>query len=111
MEPTLVCVRDLMFSSKIMATARHLNAPIEMVREPGLLSGKPGVRLIVDLNQPGTIAAAKQWKSEAAGRTAIGFVSHVDSDTIADARAAGIDQVLARSQFVNALPSLLLSPE
>ena len=36
-----------------------------------------------------------------------GFVSHVDTATIAAAREAGIDQVLARGQFVQILPELL----
>ena len=37
----------------------------------------------------------------------LGFVSHVHADVIAAARAAGVDQVLARSAFVDRLGSLL----
>jgi len=37
----------------------------------------------------------------------VGFVSHVQANLIADARRAGVDQVLARSAFVTQLPQLL----
>ena len=37
----------------------------------------------------------------------LGFVSHVHADTIAAARAAGIDQVLARSAFADRLGAIL----
>jgi hypothetical protein len=37
----------------------------------------------------------------------LGFVSHVDSGTIAAARAAGIDEVLARSAFADKLGEIL----
>jgi hypothetical protein len=37
----------------------------------------------------------------------LGFVSHVDSDVIAAARAAGIDEVLARSAFAARLAEIL----
>jgi hypothetical protein len=39
----------------------------------------------------------------------LGYVSHVDSDTIERARAAGIDQVLARSAFSDRLGEILTS--
>jgi len=37
----------------------------------------------------------------------VGFVSHVQTETIAAARAAGIDEVMARSAFVARLATLL----
>jgi hypothetical protein len=40
----------------------------------------------------------------------IGFGSHVDRDLLAAARAAGCDQVLARSAFFSRLPQLLSAP-
>ena len=104
--PVLVLVRDLMFSSRIGATARAMNAPVTLLRDPAALEGKPGSRLIVDLNQPGALEAALAWKRNSSGEV-VGFVSHVDSETVARARAGGIDRVMARSQFVNVLPQLL----
>lgn len=108
----LVLVRDLMFSSRIAATARAAGVDISIVRDPIQLTATPGRRLIVDLNLPGAIEAAAAWTRSSAGSghapgDVVGFVSHVDSDTIARARAAGIDRVLPRSRFVETLPELL----
>jgi len=104
--PVLVLVKDLLFSSKITATARAAGVGTRLLRDPAQLGAEPSPRLIVDLNLPGAIAAAAHWRT-ATGGTVIGFVSHVDTETIAAARAAGIDRVMARSRFVEELPRLL----
>src|SRR5688500_13813215 len=107
-EPILVLVRDLVFSSRITATARAEGAAVKVVRDAGKLPGETGKRLIVDLNEDGAIEAAVAWKASSNGEV-IGFVSHVDSATIARARDAGIDRVMRRSRFVEELPQLLRS--
>lgn len=104
--PVLVLVRDLMFSSRISAAARAAGVAITALRDPVQISGARGRRLIVDLNQPGALEAAAEWKTASAGDV-VGFVSHVDGETIARARAAGIGRVLPRSRFVEILPDLL----
>jgi hypothetical protein len=74
-----------------------------------MLGGESARRLIVDLNQSGALEAAIEWKQQEGGedRQVIGFVAHVDSDTIRRARDAGVDRVLPRSRFVEDLESLL----
>ena len=104
--PVITLVRDLLFASKITATAASVGTSVTLVRDPEKLAGHPGTRLIVDLNQDGAIDAARVWKGETGGDV-VGFVSHVDTETISRARAAGIDRVLARSRFVELLPELL----
>ena len=107
--PVVVLVRDLMFSSRIAATARAADVPITLLRDPAALadpSPGPGL-LIVDLNLPGAIDAAIQWKRSSPAREVVGFVSHVDAVTIAHARGSGLDRVLPRSRFVEELPKLL----
>ncbi len=111
MNPTLVLVRDLMFSSRISATAKAAGTPVEMLRDPLTLTGREGHRLIVDLNQAGALEAAAAWKIGDASRQVIGFVSHVDGETIAKSRSSGIDRVMPRSQFVATLEALLREPE
>ena len=103
---TIALVRDLIFASRIRATAKDLGVDVRMVRDPAHLVAAGGSRLIVDLNQEGAIEAAQRWKGETNG-TVFGFVSHVDVETVNRARAAGIDQVMARSRFVEVLPDLL----
>jgi hypothetical protein len=105
--PLLVLVRDLLFSSRIAVAARHLGVEIKLLREPGQLAAEAGGRLIVDLNQPSALDAATEWRRGGDARQVIGFVAHVDAETIRRARDAGIDQVLPRSRFVAELDSLL----
>jgi hypothetical protein len=102
----LVLVRDLMFSGRIGATARAVNVPVTFVRDPARLAGETGHRLIVDLGQAGALEAAAAWRERNSGEV-VGFVAHVDAETIRRARAAGIDRVLTKGQFVQALPDLL----
>lgn len=95
-----------MFASKITATAQATQVPVKLIREPEKLAGEQGDRLIVDLNQAGALEAAAQWKT-GCGAHVVGFVSHVDRETIDRARSLGIDEVLPRSQFVQRLTDLL----
>jgi hypothetical protein len=110
MPPILVLCRDLMFVSKITATAAALGVPIQLVRD---LSKFPqetdSQRMIVDLNQEGFLKAAAEWKRRTGGRV-IGFASHVDSDTIARAKSEQLDEVLPRSAFVTRLDQILAHP-
>lgn len=103
----VILVRDLILGSKVVAAARQAGVAFVQVREAAGLPRQSGTRLIVDLNQAGAIAAAGEWKRQAAGRTVVGFVSHVDADTARAAREAGVDQVMARSRFVEVLPDLV----
>ncbi|HEX4793502.1 MAG TPA: hypothetical protein VH370_06905 [Humisphaera sp.] len=108
-QPVLALVRDLMFVSRIGAEARALGLEIRIVREPTKLAGEAGRLLLVDLNLDGAIEAASSWQQSTHGQT-IGFVSHVDADTARRAREAGIGRILARSRFVELLPTLLTAP-
>jgi hypothetical protein len=102
----LALVRDLIFASKITAAALSAGIQARIIRDPAILQNFPGSLLLADLNQSGVIAASKQWKEQHRGRV-VGFVSHVDAPTIEAARQAGLDQILARSGFVQQLPQLL----
>jgi hypothetical protein len=94
-----------MFVSKVTATARALGVPVQVIREVAQLPQQGG-RLLVDLNQPGAIEAASAWKNATSGQV-IGFVSHVDTETINKARSAGLDHVLPRSRFTATLEQIL----
>ena len=105
-EPILVLVRDLIFASRITATAKAEKIRVVIIRDAAQLAGRAGRRLIVDLNQDGAIEVAAAW-GKATGNDVVGFVSHVDAATIAQAREAGIARVLPRSRFVEQLSELL----
>jgi hypothetical protein len=103
--PVLLLCRDLLFTSKVTATARAIAVPLEVIRDPAQLPTE-GRHLIVDLSQPGHLEAAAAWKSATGGRLT-GFVSHVDTETIQRAQQSGFDQILPRSRFVQTLEDIL----
>jgi PleD family two-component response regulator len=113
----LVAVDDLLFSSKIRSVAKHAGVEVTFARTPPEILDqtralKPDL-VIFDLNSGkadpiGTIGALKRDPATSSVRT-IGFVSHVDAATIAAAREAGIDEVMARSAFAGQLAEILLS--
>lgn len=111
----LVAVDDLMFSSKIRATAKGVGAEITFARTPPeILSQARALRpslIIFDINSAkadaiNTVAALKSDPELKAIRTT-GFVSHVDTQMIMAAREAGIDAVMARSAFAANLAEIL----
>jgi hypothetical protein len=60
----------------------------------------------VKLNPLAALMAMKA-DPDLAGIRTLGYVSHVDNDTIAAARTAGVDQILARSAFVERIGDIL----
>jgi PleD family two-component response regulator len=111
----LAVVDDLMFTSKIKATARLLGVDVTFVRSSdAALAGmraNPPALVILDLNNPrtdplGTVAVMKGEPALASIPT-VGYVSHVQTDLIDAARAAGVDDVLARSAFTARLAEIL----
>ncbi len=111
----VVGVDDLMFASRISTAAKGLGVEIKFARSPeaiiAAVKATSSRLVILDLNsqrvQPlAAVAALKADPALAAVQT-VGFVSHVDADLISQARAAGVDQVLARSAFVTQLADLL----
>ena len=112
----LCAMDDLMFSIKISGAAKAIGGiDVFFERSPdkvlaSIRDKRPSL-VIFDLNSvrmnPMAAIAAMKQDSDLAGIRTLGFVSHVDSDTIAAARAAGINQVLARSAFSAQLGSIL----
>ena len=104
----LIFVRDLMFSTRIVEAAKDAGVAYKVIRKPDVLMTESGRTLFVDLDQDGAIDAAGAWRTRTGGET-IGFVSHVNTEAIAQARSAGIDQILSRGQFTQQLQTLIRS--
>jgi DNA-binding NarL/FixJ family response regulator len=111
----LVAVDDLLFSSKIRATAKQAGVELTFARSPEEIleqarENRPSL-VIFDLNSARTdpVATLARLKSDPdlAGIRAIGFASHVHTGLIAAAREAGADQVLPRSAFAANLAEIL----
>ncbi len=69
--------------------------------------------IILDLNslrlRPLEVLKALKSDPELQGIRTLGYVSHTDTATITAARAAGIDDVMARSAFTSQLGEILVS--
>ncbi len=94
-------VPDLMDRSRL---GRLGNVPVVHVAAPAALAAeaRAGDLVVVDLGRPGVLAVL----GSVAGRV-VGFASHVDTELVAAARAAGCQEVLPRSRFFATLPALL----
>jgi CheY-like chemotaxis protein len=112
----IVCVLDdLIFSVKISTAARRLGVEtyfersrdrvVETVRD------RQPTLVIFDLNSsrlaPMTAISALKADPRLKAIRTLGYVSHVDATTAAEAREAGIDQVMARSAFSDRLAEIL----
>jgi PleD family two-component response regulator len=114
----IVCVLDdLLFSIKISTAAKAIGAEVYFERTPGMalsrIREKRPSLVILDLNStkldPLDVIVQLKSDPDTRGIKTLGFVSHVHSDTIAAARDAGIDEVLARSAFSARLGEILSS--
>ena len=114
----IICaIDDLIFSIKIKTAAKSLQADVYFERSGDkileTIREKRPALVIFDLNSArlrplDAILALKRDPDLSATKT-LGYVSHVDTTTIEAARAAGIDQVMARSAFVDQLGDILTS--
>ena len=110
-------VDDLIFSVKISTAARSLDVPIYFERAPDMvlprIREKTPTLVILDLNsgklRPMDVIAALKADPDLRTIPTLGYVSHVQTDVIAAARAAGVDEVLARSAFSDRLGAILTS--
>jgi CheY-like chemotaxis protein len=105
---------DLLFSSRITATARSRGIPARTVRNTETLLAALGQQsadcVIVDLANPGLNSADLMTRlKEACTKMprVVAFGSHVDTATLKAAREAGCDPVWPRSKFAEELETAL----
>ena len=106
---------DLMFTSKIKTAATQLGVSVAFARsaEGALAEMRKTApsRVIFDLNNPRTnplgIVASMKQDAGLASIPTVGYASHVQTDVINAARAAGVGEVLARSAFTAQLAEIL----
>ncbi len=112
--PIIAVVDDLFFLSKIQQAAGQLGVSVEAVDPAKVATRVAGGNVggvIFDLNHRS--GSALEVLRELKGNPgtshlrALGFVSHVQSHVVAAARAAGCDEILARSAFSQNLSEIL----
>jgi CheY-like chemotaxis protein len=113
-ESVAVLVDDMFFIAKINAAAAECGRRIERVKSrenlETLIANPPSL-VIIDLNSDrleplGAIEFLKS-QAELAKVLIVAFVSHVQTELIRKAQAAGCDHVLARSAFTQMLPQIV----
>lgn len=112
MAQVLALIDDLFFQAKILETAKHAGVQVLVCGTVSALicemaKARPQL-VIVDLNARGRPAEAlTHILSGAQKAPVVAFLSHVQTDLAAQARAAGCSEVMPRSQFVRDLATIL----
>jgi DNA-binding NarL/FixJ family response regulator len=112
MAQVLALVDDLFFQAKIMETAKHAGVEVRVCATPDALLGEiakePPQLIVVDLNaRSRPVEALERIQSSARNAPVVAFLSHVQTDLAAEARAAGCSAVMPRSQFTRDLATIL----
>jgi CheY-like chemotaxis protein len=111
----LVVADDLLFRSKISTVAKATGVVVRAATTPEAAierarEDRPTLVLLdLDGGRPQPFEVLRRFAEDPALKSlaTVGFVSHVHTDLVRQARALGIGQVMARSAFVAALPDLL----
>lgn len=107
----VIAVRDLLFRSKILASAERLGVAVKLAPRDRPLADAlrelPGASVLADLNQPGIVPELAALKRDT-GTRVVGFLGHLQADLIQAAEAAGVDEVLTRGQLTGRLDEVLL---
>ncbi|MEK6321299.1 MAG: response regulator [Acidobacteriota bacterium] len=109
-----ILVDDMFFAAKINSAASACGRQIERIRSREQLeglAGNPPSLVIVDLNSDRldpleTIGFLKS-RSDMSAVPIVGFVSHVQTELIRQAQAAGCDYVLPRSAFTQMVTEIV----
>ncbi len=99
----LLLSRDLIFTSKVTGTASALGHRVIVAGNVAL------VRAILGRWTPTVVFVdlAAGDLVDSPGTPFVAFGSHVDTEALADAKAAGCDPVMPRSRFTVELPALI----
>jgi CheY-like chemotaxis protein len=102
---------DLFFQMKVAETAKHLGVEFKVAANGDVLAtmlDPPTKLIVIDLNSKNeplaTIARLRATHTEL---PIVSFLSHVQVDLAAQAKAAGSTQVLPRSAFTQNLAGIL----
>jgi CheY-like chemotaxis protein len=111
MARVVALIDDLFFQMKIAETAKHLGVEFKVAANPDVLAtmlDPPTKLVIVDLNsknQP--VATIARLRATQKGIPVVAFLSHVQTELAAQAKAAGSTEVMPRSLFTQNLARIL----
>lgn len=109
----IVCwITDLIFASKVRATAAELGLEVEFVRDTQAFLNKATAaqKVVVDLRTPGVMDVLTRLRDTptTAKIARIGFIDHVQGEIMTAAQKLGC-VVYSKGEFSRALPQILAS--
>ncbi len=109
----LVAVRDLLFGSKIDAAAKRLGVELTWAQRgvplsDAALESAPAV-ILADLGQAGILGELRAVRASRPATRVVGFLGHLQTGLMEEARALGVEEVLTRGQFAARLDDVLRS--
>ena len=112
MAQVVALVDDLFFQAKLIETAKQLGVELWTCATADALADEVGARapklIVVDLNaRSNPLEAIERVRASEPEIPLIGFLSHVQVDLAAQARAAGCEDVMPRSKFTQNLATIL----
>jgi CheY-like chemotaxis protein len=112
MAEVLALIDDLFFHAKVQETARQLGVGLRIcTTQEALLAeiAKEAPKLVlVDLNaRSNPVGAIERLHANGQAIPVTAFLSHVQTELAARARAAGCSEVMPRSQFTRDLATIL----
>jgi|SRR5579862_469500 len=112
MAQVVALVDDLFFQMKLIETAKQLGVELRTCTTADALANEVGAHapklVVVDLNaRSNPLEAISRVHASGPGIPLIGFLSHVQVDLAAQARAAGCADVMPRSKFTQNLATIL----
>ncbi len=111
--PALAYCSDLLFTSKITDTGRHLGIKVEVANSITQLEARASAiqpaLVFIDLGSNGVDYASsiRRLRNALPDTVLIAYGSHVDKQLREQAQSAGCHEVYVRSEFVKVLPDLL----
>lgn len=107
---SILLTTDYFFWSKVEGTAKALGVATQLAKtladiQSLLVSDTQIHQILIDLRHPEFLAAIQLCVEKKI--PTVGFVSHMDSETITAARAAGCSTVMPKSQFSAQLSQIL----
>jgi DNA-binding NarL/FixJ family response regulator len=109
-ELAVIAAPDLMFQPRIEAAVKALGFETRVaddtVSARDALAGRP-VLVVVDIHASTFDPSAVIRGARAVGARVLAFGRHTEPGALRDARAAGADLAVARSQLVEELPELI----
>jgi CheY-like chemotaxis protein len=111
MARVIALMDDLFFQMKVAETAKHLGVEFKVAGNPDVLAtmlDAPTRLVIIDLNSKSDpLGAIARLRTTQKDLPIVSFLSHVQTELAAQAKAAGATEVLPRSLFTQHLARIL----